>query len=106
MFPKPDELFKQSFEQWEKQTADFWNSLLRDPAFLKTMWQSMELGFHARRRLSQATEATLAAWRMPTRAQQEQIQHRLNRLQITLDDLNERADQLERELHDLAGAPS
>ena len=98
MFPKPDDLFKQAFEPWEKQTADYWNGLLRDPAFLKNMWQGMEMGLQARQQWNEAAEETLAAWQLPTRAKQERLQHQLNRLQIALDDLNGRADRLMEQL--------
>jgi hypothetical protein len=94
MFPKPDDFFKQAFDQWEKQTAAAWESTLRDPAFLKTMWQSMEMMLQARRQFRQGAEETLAAWQLPTRARQEQILHQLNRLQITLEEINQRADDL------------
>lgn len=94
MFPKPDEFFKQSFEQWEKQTADYWNALLRDPGFLKGMWQSMETMLQARQEFNRAVGQTLTAWQLPTRENQEHILHQLNRLQLLVDDLNERVDDL------------
>jgi hypothetical protein len=94
MFPKPDDFFKQAFEQWEKQTAAAWESTLRDPAFLKTMWQSMEMMLQARRQFTQASQETVASWQMPTGEKQEHIQQQLNRLQITLETLNQRVEEL------------
>lgn len=94
MFPKPDDFFKQSFEQWEKQTAEFWNEMLRDPAFLKTSWQAMEAALHSQQQVNKTVQQNLAAWRLPTRENQERITHQLNRLQLAADELAERLDQL------------
>lgn len=94
MFPKPDDLFKQSFAQWEKQTADFWNAILRDPAFLKSAWQAMELGLQTQQALNQAVQANLETWQLPTHDSQTRILHQINRLQILADDLNQRLDDL------------
>ncbi|MCA9940933.1 MAG: hypothetical protein KC418_19980 [Anaerolineales bacterium] len=92
MLPKPDDLFKQSFEQWEKQTADFWNAVLRDPGFLKSAWQVMEISLKSQQAFNQATQANLEAWQFPTRDRQERILHQINRLQMMLDDLDDRLD--------------
>ena len=94
MFPKFDDLFKKSFEQWEKQTAEQWTQMLHDPTFLKSAWSAMEVGLQARQQWNKASEQWLAAWQMPTRENQERLQHRMNRLQMALDALNERADRL------------
>lgn len=106
MFPKPDDLFKQTFEQWEKQTADFWNAILRDPAFLKNAWQAMEVGLKNQQAFTQAAQSGLEAWQLPTRDRQERILHQLNRLQMTIDDLNQRLDNLLADLPPRATAPS
>lgn len=94
MSPKPDEFFKQAFEQWEKQTAAVWETTLRDPVFLKTMWQSMEMMLATRQQFSEMSQETLAGFKLPTHENQERIQQQLNRLQSLLDDLNQRVDDL------------
>lgn len=101
MFPKPDEFFKQSFEQWEKQTADFWNNMLRDPSFLKSSWQAMELALQSQQAMNKAVQQNLETWGVPTRETFDQIQHQINRLQIMLDDLDERLNELVDEINEL-----
>lgn len=98
MFPKFDDLFKKSFEQWEKQTAEQWNQMLHDPAFLKSAWSAMEIGLQARQQWNKASEQWLTAWQLPTRENQERLQHQMNRLQMALDGLTERVDRLLAEL--------
>lgn len=98
MFPKFDDLFKKSFEQWEKQTAEQWNQMLHDPAFLKSAWSAMSVGLQARQQWNKANEQWLTAWQLPTRENQERLQHQLNRLQMAVDGLNERVDRLLAEL--------
>ena len=99
MFPKPDDLFKQSFAQWEKQTASFWNNLLRDPDFLRTAWHNVEMGLQAQQQMNQMAEQVISTWQLPPRDQQEH--HQLNRLQIMLNDLHERVDSLQMEIDGL-----
>ncbi|MCI0395935.1 MAG: hypothetical protein L0332_18200 [Chloroflexi bacterium] len=94
MFPKPDEFFKQSFEQWEKQTAEFWEGMLRDPNFLKSGWQAMEAALQNQQQWNKALQQQLAAWRLPTRENHERLLHQINRLQVMIDDLNQRMDDL------------
>jgi hypothetical protein len=94
MFPKPDDFFKQAFEQWEKQTSDYWNNMLRDPAFLKSSWQMMESSLQSQRQFNQLMQQYFQAWQIPTRETHDRILHQLNRLQIMMDDLNERMDDL------------
>ena len=94
MFPKPDDLFKQSFAQWEKQTSDFWNAILRDPAFLKNAWQTLEMGLKSQQALNQAAQASLETWQPPTDENQKRILRQINRLQTMADDLNQRLDDL------------
>jgi hypothetical protein len=101
MFPKPDDFFKQSFEQWEKQTAEFWNNMLRDPSFLKSSWQAMELTLQSQQAMNKAVQQNLETWGVPTRETFDKIQHQINRLQIMLDDLNERLDELGDEIDEL-----
>lgn len=102
MFPKPDDFFKQSFEQWEKQTAEFWNNILRDPNFLKSSWQAMELTLQSQQAMNKAMQQSLETWGVPTRETFDQIQHQINRLQIIMDDLNERLDELADEIDGLS----
>jgi hypothetical protein len=102
MFPKPDDFFKQSFEQWEKQTAEFWNNMLRDPSFLKSSWQAMELTLQSQQGMNKAIQQNLETWGVPTRETFDQIQHQINRLQIMLNDLNERLDDLVDEIEGLS----
>ena len=94
MFPKPDDWFKKAFEQWEQQTADWWTSTLRDPAFLKMLWQSMETTLHGQQMVNDIVQQQLQLWQLPTREKQDEIQHHLNRLHILVDDLHERVDDL------------
>jgi hypothetical protein len=101
MFPKPDDFFKQSFEQWEKQTADYWNAMLRDPSFLKSSWQTMEMALQSQQAVNKVVQQNLETWGIPTRENQERIQHQINRQQIMLDDLNERLDDLMGQLDEI-----
>lgn len=94
MFPKPDEFFKKSFEQWEQQTAAYWDSLLRSPSFLKASWQMVEQSLHAQQQITEMMQQQWAAMNLPTREAQERILHQLGQLQIQVDELNERVDDM------------
>lgn len=100
MFPKPDDLFRQSFAQWEKQTADFWNNLLRDPEFLKTAWRTLEMGLEAQKQFNQMVSQSATNWNQPSRYTPDPLQQQINRLQTILAHLHQRVDRLSQELNE------
>jgi hypothetical protein len=100
MFPKPDDLFRQSFAQWEKQTADFWNNLLRDPEFLKTAWHTMEMGLEAQKQFNQMVSQSATNQSQPYPHSPDPLQPQINRLQAILAHLHERVDRLSQELNE------
>ncbi len=106
MFPKPDDLFRQSFAQWEKQTADFWNNLLRDPEFLKTAWRTMEMGLEAQKQFNQMVSQSATNQSQPRHHSPDPLQPQINRLQTILTHLHERVDRLSQELEEKARGES
>ncbi len=106
MFPKPDDLFQQSFAQWEKQTADFWNNLLRDPEFLKTAWRTMEMGLEAQKQFNQMVSQSTTNQSQPHPHTPDPLQPQINRLQTILAHLHERVDRLSQELEEKARGES
>ena len=106
MFPKPDDLFRQSFAQWEKQTADFWNNLLRDPEFLKTAWRTMEMGLEAQKQFNQMVSQSATNWNQSHHHSPDPLQPQINRLQTILAHLHERVDRLSQELEEKARGES
>jgi len=94
MLPKPDESFKKAFIAWENQVAEQWTALLRDPVFLKTMWQSIEGTLAQQRSLSQMMQQNLIALGVPTQGKQKQIDEQIEQLQRMAADLNEQVESL------------
>jgi hypothetical protein len=94
MLPKPDESFKNAFIAWENQVAEQWTALLRNPVFLKTMWQSVEMTLAQQRSFSQIVQKNLDALGIPSQEQQKQIEEQVEHLQRMVADLNERVEYL------------
>ncbi len=57
MLARPDPQFREAFIQWEQQAAQLWQTLLHEPAFLKTAWQMMEAGLETHNQINQMAEA-------------------------------------------------
>lgn len=91
---KAEELFKQAFERWEAQTAEQWTKLLRDPVFLQIAWRAMAAGFATQQQVNALLTAWWEVWGVPTRAAQQELQHEINRLQLLIDDLALRLDDM------------
>lgn len=94
MAPRLDQFLKQAFERWEAQTAEQWTKLLRDPVFLQMAWRSLALGFSTQQQFNALVTEWWQLWRVPTRDAQQALQHEINRLQLMIDDLALRLDDL------------
>jgi hypothetical protein len=94
MWPKLDESFKEAVIAWENQAAEQWTALLRDPVFLKNMWQSIEMTLAQQRSLSQMMQQNIDAMGMPTQTKQKRIDEQIERLQRMVADLDERVESL------------
>lgn len=106
MFPKPDDLFRHSFAQWEQQAANFWNNLLRDPEFLKTAWRTLEMGLEAQKQFNQMVSQSTTNRNQPHHQTPDPLQPQINRLQTILTHLHERVDRLSQELEEKARGES
>lgn len=73
--PSPS-LFKDLFDIWERNTAHYWDVVLRSPLFLETLGRNLELSLTVQR----AWLKTLEAYHLPTRAEQERTRQQLNQL--------------------------
>lgn len=94
MFPKVDESFKKAFLAWENQAADQWTALLRNPDFLKNMWQSLEMTLAQQRAVSQMVQQNLDAMDIPTRGRQARIDEQIEQLQRMVAELDEQVNEL------------
>ena len=67
--PPTHEGFKKAFLQWEAAVAAQWSAQLRDPAFMRWLWQQMELQCRQQRLLTDAVRTQLAQ-RLPHAAEE------------------------------------
>jgi len=91
---KVDDSFKQAFIAWENQAAEAWTGMLRNPDFLKQMWQSVETTMAQQRAMSQFWEQQMAAMNLPTHSKQNEIQAKLRRVEELVAALHEQVDGL------------
>ena len=95
MFPKLDDTFKQAFIEWEQQTAESWTALLRNPDFLKMVWDSMETTLANQRTLRQWSQQNLAAWQSPAPERQAHIHQQIDQIQQMVQVLTDQVDKLQ-----------
>ena len=94
MLPKPDESLKEAFLAWENQVAEQWTTMLHDPTFLRTMWQSVESTLAQQRAFSQMWLQNLETWELPTREKQAQIDAQIEAIRRALGMISEQVDGL------------
>ncbi|OGO41627.1 MAG: hypothetical protein A2Z04_00990 [Chloroflexi bacterium RBG_16_57_9] len=90
----PTKIWKQAFDIWEKQTADYWDKFLRSPQFLEQMGTSLEQSLQVKTVIDKAVSQTLTNLQLPNKRDQEQILHRLTELSAQVRQLSDRVDRL------------
>jgi hypothetical protein len=88
--------WKKGFDRWENETAGYLEKVLRSPAVLTPAGAALTASMRAKAAVDAGLEAFWAAWRLPTRTDQERALHQLNQLQSQLFDLRERLEDLEK----------
>ncbi len=94
MLEDPTQLWKQAFDIWEKQTADYWDKVLRSPQFLEQMGKSLEQSLAVKTQIDKAVTLALSSLQLPNKRDQEQILHKLTELSTQVRQLSERVDRL------------
>jgi len=89
------DLWKKGFDAWEKTTAEYVESMLRNPAVLGPAGKLLT----AAMKTKSATDRAVSQWwgsiGLPTKRDQERSLHKLNMLESRLLDLEERLDTAE-----------
>jgi hypothetical protein len=88
--------WKKSFDKWENKTAEVLEKALQSSTLLAPAGAALTALMRAKAATDAGLEALWAAWRLPTRSEQERALHQLNQLQSQLFDLRERLEDLER----------
>ena len=88
--------WKKGFDRWENEAAGWFDKALRSSAVLTPAGAALTATMRTKAAMDAGIEAFWAAWRLPTRTDQERTLHQLNQVQGQLFDLRERLEDLER----------
>ena len=85
------------WREWAQQAEEQWNQFLNQAmgseAFASVMGRSMETFLAMQNRLTQQFEATMKAWKVPTRADVTALGERLTAIEERLDRITELIEQ-------------
>ena len=101
--PPTNEAFKKAFLMWEAQAAAQWSALLRDPAFMRRLWQQMERQWEQQRRLQAILQTQLAQVQLPTQAAPQALQEEIAAARAQITALHQQLDALEALIREAAG---
>lgn len=87
--------WKKGFYAWESATADYMETVLKNPAVLGPSGQMLAGAAKARAAGEKALAQFWGGWGLPTKRDQERSLHALNQIQSKLLDLEERLEALE-----------
>lgn len=103
---KQADLFDQLFNVWEKRTSEYFEKLLRNPAFLNTMGGIMNSGYRNKVHFDRAMTAMWRNLNLPNKQDQERTLHLLNELHSRIYDLEEKITLLKEENERLRNQPA
>ena len=90
--------WKKGFYAWENATAEYLETVLKNPSVLGPSGQMLQGAMKARAAGSDALAQFWGGWGLPTKRDQERSLHALNQIQSKLIDMEERVMELEAEL--------
>ena len=90
--------WKKGFYAWENATAEYLETVLKNPAVLGPSGQVLQGAMKARAAGSDALAQFWGGWGLPTKRDQERSLHALNQIQSQLIDMEERLHDLEAKL--------
>lgn len=88
------DLWKKAFYKWESMTADYMETVLKNPIVLKPSGKMLSMMMKSKAKADEASNKWWGSLGLPTKRDQERTLHTLNQLQSRLIDLEE-------ELHEL-----
>jgi hypothetical protein len=89
--------YKEYFDIWEKHTARYLDTVLRSPLFLEALDLNLKTSLAWQQTGQKALEAVQHSWGVPTRSDQERLQHQVNQLTTQVRQLAQRVDALEQD---------
>jgi hypothetical protein len=92
-----NDLFDQFFSVWEKRTSEYFERLLRNPAFLNSMGGVMNSGYRNKILFDRAMGAVWRNLNLPNKQDQERTLHLLNELHSRIYDLEEKLARIKEE---------
>ena len=95
------DMWKKSFDVWEKQTATYLDKVMKNPAVLGPAGMMLTAAMKTKAATDKASAAWWGAMGLPTKRDQERSLHKLNQLESRILDLE---DQLEDALDAQPGA--
>lgn len=87
--------WKKGFYAWENATAEYMESVLKNPAVLGSSGHLLSNAMKARAKGDRALAQFWGGWGLPTKRDQERSLHALNQIQSKLIDIEERLAELE-----------
>ncbi len=85
-------LWKKSFDVWENTTAQYLETVLKNPAVLGPAGGLLTAAMKTKTATDRAIANWWGAWGLPTKRDQERALHKLNVLESRLFDLEERLE--------------
>ncbi|MEM6995080.1 MAG: hypothetical protein AAF721_31490 [Myxococcota bacterium] len=86
-------MFKRGFRRWESATAQWWSTVLRNPAVLQPAGAALTAAMKAKIAADRGLESWWRSWGLPTKVDQERTLHAIHELESRLLDLEERLDE-------------
>jgi BMFP domain-containing protein YqiC len=86
---------KAAYDLWVRQSSSQWDTLLRNPMFLKSMATSFDSLMTVAGRFRDIVGLSLRTMNLPTREDLAAFHRRLDDIQERLDDISERLERLE-----------
>jgi hypothetical protein len=86
------EQWKKGFDVWERVTADYFESILKNPAVLGPAGGVLTATMRAKAASDRAATSLWGAMGLPTKRDQERTLHVLHRLESRILDLEERLE--------------
>ena len=87
-------VFDKMYQAWEQQTAEYFDKLLRNDAFLDLTGGMMNTALRSKVAFDQMLSALWKGLLLPNKRDQERTLHLLNELHSRINDIEERLDDL------------
>ena len=89
----PWEMWKKGFEAWERTTAEYLETVLKNPSVLGPSGAMLSYAMKTKAATDKAVATWWGAMGLPTKRDQERTLHKLNNLESRLFDLEDRIDE-------------